>query len=204
MTDLATLNDVEASLLRELTSAEATFVPTLLARASREVRVYTGQFIEEVEDDEVTITADMYGNLRLPQIPVTAVASVVVAGTTLDPADYQWDAGGMITRPTFNSFEINGAIGLWSGDATVIYTHGYSRIPDDVSGIVADVVAARINTAQPSGGTVKSAAVDDVRVEYDTTATANSVAGLTDTQKRILDRYKQPARALNMISRRVP
>lgn len=204
MAALATQDDVEASLLRFLTLEEGSFIDTLLDRASRTVRVYTGQYIEEVVDDEVTITADLYGNLRLPQIPVTAVSSVVIDGDELDPSTYEWDVHGHITAPLGDPFELNIVAG-WSAPVTVIYTHGYQfgevPAPDDIRQIVADMIAARLQA--PSGGTVKSAAVDDVRVDYDTSVTTFS-ATLTEDQRTVLDHYKQPARPINMVSRRVP
>src|SRR5689334_6413883 len=146
MAALAEQSDVEASLLRALTTNEELYVETLLARASRVVRVYTGQFFEEVTET-VEVLPDMYGNLRLPQTPVTAVASVAVNGDTLDPADYTWTAQGLIRQQTLNSWEINGPYLRWTTPATVNYTHGYDPIPDDVIEIVADMVAGRLSAA---------------------------------------------------------
>lgn len=207
MANLATQTDVETSLLRALTANEITYVQALLARASRAVRSYTGQYLEEVEHDAITIEPDLYGNLRLPQIPVTTIESVTVDGVLVDAADYEWDVHGHITRPTFNSWEINGTVSPWGSPVDVVYTHGYDPIPDDVVEIVADIVAGRISGASASsaGGTVKRAQVDDVQVEYDTAASAMlGSEGLDDTQKLALDRYKQPARPVNMLSLRVP
>lgn len=204
MANLAVQADVEASLLRALTTNEALYVDTLLARASRTVRAYTGQYIEEVTDETITVNADLYGNLRLPQIPVTDVSSLTVAGTELDPADYQWEVHGHITQPSFNSWEINGAIAVWTGQATAIYTHGYPTIPDDIVEIVADLVAGRLSSTGTASGAVKRAEVDDVTVEYDTTAATTIDPKLTDDQKRVLDKYKQPARPINMLTSRVP
>lgn len=206
MADLATQADVEASLLRALTTPEATYVSALLARASRQVRVYLGQYIEEVADDVVTISADMYGTLRLPQRPVTAIASIVVAGTTLDPDTYEFTADGVVTGVWADGFETNIGFG-WTTPATFVYTHGYDPIPDDIVGVVADAVAARITAAASTGsggGAVKLAQVDDVRIEYDTTTTSSSEssAGLSDEQKRILDPYKSFGRPIDMVARR--
>lgn len=201
MAALAEDSDVEATLLRALTSNEQNYVDALLARASRAVRVYTGQYIEQVTDDEVTVIPDPYGNLRLPQWPVTDVASVTVNGDEIDPTSYVWNRQGVIRQHTLNSFEINGTPIAWRTPVVVTYTHGYEEIPDDIIGVVADLVAGRL--LSPAGsGAVKAAQVDDVRVEYDV-ATATASVDLTDDQKTILDRYKLPGGVIDLLSVRL-
>lgn len=197
MAALAEQADVEASLLRALTAAEETYIDALLARASRAVVAYTGQAIEEVADDIVTIEADLYGNLRLPQIPVTAIASIVAGGDTVDAASYAWDVHGAITCPVGDPFEYNLA-GLLP-PIVVTYTHGYDPIPADIIEIVADMVAGRLSSSS-SGGAVKRAQVDDVTVEYDTTSSLSGTDGLTDDQKTVLNRYRQISKPVNMVS----
>ena len=118
MVSLATSADLEARLGRDLTDAEATRVDALLADASAMIRAYTGQTFALVEDDEVTLRGSG-GTIRLPQRPVTAVASVVAIGGDGAPdvtvIDWIWD-GVDLVRVGEGSFVINLPAVWWDDD----------------------------------------------------------------------------------------
>jgi hypothetical protein len=181
MGNLATLEDVEAVLGRDLTDGEFLRVDRLLAMASKKVRTYTGQFFEVVENDLLELVPDAWGQVRLPQRPVTAVASVVVDGETMDADGYTWTAQGALSR----------TYGYWWTPVTVTYTHGYDTIPDDVAFVVAELVVARFSA--PEGG-VKSESLGSYSVSYGDTAVAGE---LSDTQKLALQPYMLPARPVS-------
>jgi hypothetical protein len=80
MPDLATTDDLEAMLGRDLTAAEAAKAPALLTSASAKIRTYCRRTFTEVEDDELVLRP-IGTELRLPNKPVTEVAQVEQIGT---------------------------------------------------------------------------------------------------------------------------
>lgn len=115
------------------TGLDVARVMDLLAGASAAFRSATRQHISRVAGDVVALDGDGSSVLLLPQVPVTAVTSVVVddgsTSTTLAAADYQWFGNGVLRRS-----------GKWPArprSVTVTYDHGYDPIPDDVQEAVA-------------------------------------------------------------------
>jgi hypothetical protein len=147
---LATVDDV-AAVSRDVPDADQARVTRLIELVSARVQRYTGQTIEAVADDVVTITPHD-GDLRLPQRPVTAISSIVVRGDTLDPTLYTFTAGGVVRR-TAPGTAGAGAFGIssgwpasgewpWPPLATIVtYDHGYATIPDDLVSVVAELAA---------------------------------------------------------------
>jgi hypothetical protein len=179
MGNLATLEDVEAVLGRDLTDGEFLRVDRLLAMASKKVRTHTGQFFEVVENDLLELVPDAWGQVRLPQRPVTAVASVSVDGETMDADGYTWTAQGALSR----------TYGYWWTPVTVTYTHGYDTIPDDVAQVVAELVVAQFAT--PPGG-VRSETIGGYSVSY-----GGSTGELTDVHKSVLVPYMHLGRPIS-------
>lgn len=179
MTSLATLEDVEAVLGRDIAGSELLRIERLLEMASRKVRVYTGQTFDVVENDVVALQTDFAGGVRLPQRPVTAVSSVVVLGETVDPDTYEWTSQGTLVR----------TYGFWSSTVTVTYSHGYETIPADVAQVVAELAAAKLTAPE---GNVRSESIGSYSVSYgDSPATE-----LTDDQRKLLDQYRNPGRPI--------
>lgn len=181
MASLATVADVETILGRELTGDEETRYERLLEMKSRVVRAYTGQFLEEVTET-VTLTPDAWGQVRLPQRPVTAVTSVTVDGETVDADGYTWTPSGTLAR----------VYGYWSRPVVVNYTHGYNPIPDDIAMVVAEMaVAGASSSSAPSG--VKSESIGSYSVSYSDTQSSSVSAA----HASILDRYKANGRPIS-------
>lgn len=154
MTALATLTDV-AAVAQAVPTADQSRVTRLIEIVSARVQRYTGQTITAVAGDVVTITPHD-GELRLPQRPVTAVASVVIGGTTIDATLYEAKANGVLKRRAPTAAGVDSQFGFlasgWpvNGEwpwpplaTTVTYSHGYATVPDDLAGVVAEVVASR-------------------------------------------------------------
>lgn len=175
MTQLADLSDVIA--ITGNRALDATNTLRLIEMASALVIRDTGQTFEYVASDEIEVAPDMYGKLRLPQVPVLDVISIEVDGETVDADSYEWTAQGVIRRTDLR----------WTIPATVTYEHGYVEMPADVAMVVAEMVAGVLTV--PSG--VRSAQVDDVSITY----SADAAPGLrvTDDHRAILRAFVPPA-----------
>lgn len=150
MADLATENDLEARLGRNLTSTEQTRAAAYLADASALIRAYTKQAFEEVSGDEVVLRP-VGTQVRLPKRPVTAVNSVVAVGwvdgteITLPVGFWGWDGIDIVEIAPFNSnVWINLADLELTGDTPdtyrVNYDHGPSSVPPDVVAVCCAMV----------------------------------------------------------------
>jgi hypothetical protein len=100
-----------------------------ITEATAAIKNYCHQMIELVEDDEYTFDVEAgRSKLFLPELPVTAVASVVEDDEALTEGsdeDYQVANHGVLHR-----------VGQkWAEGVQIVvvtYTHGYAMIPDDV------------------------------------------------------------------------
>jgi len=177
MSALATITDVEAVSSPVPTEDQAR-VNRLIDMVSMSVVRYTGQRFDEETETIVLWPHD--GVLRLPQWPVTAIASVAMAGATLATTAYTFTVNGYVNRTptisdwsTVNGWDLSylldygyGAYG-WPGPVvwpytpfTINYTHGYpdGTSPDDIAMVVAEVVAGKwlAGASQASGLTSES------------------------------------------------
>ncbi|MCA1841963.1 MAG: hypothetical protein LC792_01980 [Actinobacteria bacterium] len=168
MAQFATLQQLADYLgrpLAELNTAQATLA---LQAASAAIQAETHQRIEAVVGDIYTqvFTGYTIGNrepvsydtLLLPELPVTAVASVTVDSVLLDPANYHWTPAGTVQRldDWFNTLSRQVVV-------AVTYTHGYAPIPADIVDVTLRNAARRLE--QPSGG-VSSEAVGNYKVTF--------------------------------------
>jgi hypothetical protein len=175
----------------------------LLAAATTQIQLATGQHFFLVEDDTITIRGDA-GRIYLPQMPVVSVASVTsrwLGDPTETPRlldmDYvrwgnelNWSAGGYArinASPKWGS----GLYGYaWPEYVTVTYTHGYAEIPADV--VVACMQLAAEVYSSPDGIGYES--IDDYawrRTESGTTPAAYAL-------KMVTARYGQRARMVGV------
>ncbi len=128
MANFAEKVDVEAFLQVSVSSSTGVrAVERALKEATRAIRNYTRQYLELVEDDEITLDSNGGTRLFLPELPVISVSAVVEDGETLtEGTDYKLGQHGILHR-------IGGA--KWPTGiqiVTVTYTHGYSTLPDDI------------------------------------------------------------------------
>lgn len=167
----------------------------LLDMASGAIRAYTNQTISQA-----TTTAVMPGNhsekLVLPERPVTSVTSVTIGATSLAAdTDYVWDGAHTLYRGSRvdGVLSVNGpdylinGWGDWGGpgaQVTVVYTHGFAVIPNDVKGVCLALAARSLQS--PDG--VNSETVGSYSVSYSRTGGAVS---LLDEERRLLDRYRR-------------
>lgn len=127
MANFATQEDVEAFLQVEISTAEqVASVNRALAEATAAIRNYCHQFIEQVDNETITLDSSGGARLFLPELPVLSVASVVEDDETLVvDDDYKLGQHGILHR-----------IGQkWASGVqivTITYSHGYGTIPDDI------------------------------------------------------------------------
>ncbi len=145
MADLATADDLEARLGRTLTATEETRAAAYLAEASALVRRYTGQVFDQVIDDTVVLRP-VGAYLVLPQTPVTDVTEVRgvdadgTPGTAL--TGWTWDGLDRIDITTVGFFAGSPWWPWLFGPESfqVLYDHGTAAVPDDVIGVVCNMV----------------------------------------------------------------
>jgi hypothetical protein len=181
-----TVSDLEDYLGVELTASQVIRAQGLLAMSAAVVRNYTGQTFDLVEDDVIVLDGSYTDTLYLPQLPVTAVASVTVNGeAVVEDDDWTFTAAGRLRR--VGSY---GAFYYWGVSpalVTVTYSHGYETLPEDVKLVV--LAAATRSWANPTGETSES--IGSYSHSW-STATAEQGAGiyLTDAEMSLLNRYR--------------
>jgi hypothetical protein len=119
--------------------------------------------------------------LALPSLHVTAVTSVTSDGTTLMLTDdYTWSEAGILT----------GVSSWWSGaSVVVVFTHGYSDPPPEVTAIVQAVAQRAIQNP----GSLTRATKGPFTDVYSTTSQGEvATLALLDAEKATLRRYRIP------------
>jgi hypothetical protein len=196
VTALATTDDIKARLGRDLSEAEAARVDALLADASAMVRAYTGQDFAVTDDDQITLRGQG-GAVRLPQRPVTAVASVVAIGGDGAPdvtlVDWIWDGVDQV-RIGEGSYIINLPAVWWDDDGypgtyRVTYSHGFEDVPADVVAVVCGMVM-RTLTAPTMAGGVQSETIGPYSYRLDAAGTGLSVM-MSQGDRDALKRYRR-------------
>lgn len=203
MVALATKTDLMARIGRDFTCDEEARLDALLADASALVRAYTGQDFTTASSQTVTLRAQA-GVIRLPQRPVTAVASVVAIGIDGTPdvplVDWWWDGLDQI-RLGEGNYVINLPEVWWDdedgypGTFSVTYSHGYANVPADVVAVVCGMVLRTITAPTMAGGIV-SETIGPYSYRLDSAGAGTSVA-LGEMDRRALSRYR---RSVGMVS----
>jgi len=180
MAAFATVSDFATFLQRDLSAADTATADMLLDSATQAIKDEVGQTIEVV-----TETVTMYGDgrelLLLPQVPVTAVSAVTVAGVTwVNNTNYIWERSGILAA----LIDTQGLLGAWTWRKPVVvtYTHGYTPIPKSLQSLCLSLAARAM--ANPFSA---------VQVSVGNTSTSYSDAPammMTEYEKRMLDRYR--------------
>ena len=190
--DLEQLLQIEITLAASIDSAERAIL-----EASVAIQNYCRQQIEQEEDDEITLDSSGGRRLFLPELPVTAVSSVVEDGVTLvEDDDYKLGQHGILHR-----VGQDWAAGIQI--VTITYTHGYALSPDDVVAICTRAAArayqAGLKAAETEGVPgVTAMGLGDYSVSFGAEAGGGSggVLGasaapmLLRSEKELLNRYR--------------
>lgn len=199
---LATADDLQARLGRDLTPDEEARATALLADASARVRAYAGQDFAPSAETTIVLRA-AGGRIRLPQRPVTAVTTVkAVAGlpglSDLPMLDWSWDGINEVILGT-NALIINLPEGWWDeddyaypGTYRVTYTAGYDEVPADVVAVVCGMVLRTLTAPTMMGG-VTGETIGSYSYRLDGGAGVGLAVALSADDRRALDRYRQTA-----------
>lgn len=171
----------------------------LLAGASDTIRSYTGQTINLVTDDQVSLLGDGIGVLELPQRPVVSVASVSIDGTAV--TDFLL-RGSMLYRATGGLWSAISGLPDWFSNAypsqvTVVYTHGYDTIPDAVKAVCLNV--AQRAYANPAGNRSEAETIGSY--SHSTTVGGDAPLGglyLTEEDRRALRPFRRMVRMVSL------
>lgn len=201
MTALATYEDY-AALHRasDLDNDEVTLIENLLGQASARVRNHCRQMLSLVTDDAVEIAGTWAHVLELPERPIVDVTAVSVNGFAVSTNDFSLTTTGIRWGGASADYDHDhnypaeswppGAAGgqrrNWAGPDAVVavtYSHGFATIPDDVIGVVVNLVDAALNA--PERATQRLAIGS-----YSETFNGDARA-LTADEMAILDRYRR-------------
>jgi hypothetical protein len=216
---LATIDDVQAIIGRDLTPAQVTAGTRLLDMASGMVRGYTRQTITLTTNDSVTLSGNWTNSLELPERPIQSVSSVTFAGANAPLTTYTLNGSALVLgtgsfMPDFGALSWGNAnmsgpagstVGIqatgpsWMGPTakiTVVYTHGYAEVPQDIVNEVAGMVALQLNAEVG----INSEQIGSYKVQY-----ARQGAGgmsLSDETKNVLNLYRRRAMSSEIAPRR--
>lgn len=196
---LASVEQLQTLLNRTFDEGQTAQTELLLGLASASIRSEAGQTLSLVEDDEAVLAGTWDYDLELPEWPVVAVASVALNDVAVSDGNFHWNNRELLRRARVLD-ELSGAgfaqagpgarfgyPGHWGGpgsSVTVVYTHGYETIPDDLAAICLNAVARNLLT--PAG--VRSESIGSFSVSY---FADSATVDLTDSEVRIIrSRYR--------------
>lgn len=123
------VQDLEQFLQIDIAAAKQDSAEAAITAVTAAIQNYCDQIISQVEDDALTLDCSGGTKLFLPELPVTAVSTVVEDDETLTVTDdYKLGQHGILHRIDDDWEEGIQII-------TVTYTHGHSTIPDDLVAI---------------------------------------------------------------------
>lgn len=176
----ATVDELAEELEVTFTESQERKAFRRLESATGAIQEFTHLTISKVTGDVVPLTGNWGRRLVLPEVPVSAVSSVVIDGETLTSGeDYTFDGirtiyRGVLESPLLDTIEREPAgEGHWGGPEciiTVTYTHGWDPIPPVVRGICL-AMAAR-GWSAPTG--VQQETIGGYSVTYGTSAVSGA------------------------------
>lgn len=182
---LAISDDIEARLGRTITGSESDRVAALIDDASASVRSYMRQEITQATSTQRLRVRK--GIVRLPQRPVTAVASV--ADINANPILFVWEGFDTVRFfPNLDSFEfVPWLNGISAVDVT--YTHGYpaDETPGDIVAVVCSVTMRALGRDPVDAG-LTSESIQGYSYSVGSVGAAGPL-GLLQSEKDILDGY---------------
>jgi len=178
---LATTDDLEARLGRELTASEAARATAVLDDVSASIRARTGQTFEN-GTHELRARVKR-GMVRLSQRPVHDVTAVTDRFDTA--VTYEWDG---LDRVYVDTQCLAGRAPVQVVDVT--YEAGPDEVPADIVGVACSV-ALRTIGADPLEGGVVSESIDGYSYRLGSASGAGSY-GLLPAEADVLARYTRP------------
>lgn len=208
---LATISDLIALVGTDvLTDAQIARAPALLAQASALIRRYTGQTFTAVANDVVVLRATGT-EVRLPQRPVTAVASVKAVGwagladITLPVGTWGWDGLDIINIQPFDQgwwVNLPDVVleGGYADTYRVTYSHGETTAPADVVGVCCGMTLRVLTSPSMVEGLTSEhiGAYSYLTGQGPGAGTAGAVVRLTETDKEALALYRRKATTIQL------
>lgn len=153
---LATVDDVVALLGRALTTEENGRIDGLLRSASAKIRSATCQQITAGES--TARRRVLHGKVRLPQKPVTEVASVTRASDAL-ALEFFWPGQQHVQTWLWRIDDFHNVPGLRRelDVVDVTYSHGYDVVPEDIVAVTVNVVLRSLGIPATEGGITQEA-----------------------------------------------
>lgn len=168
----AEVADVEVRLDRDLDVSEEARTAVILEEVTDLlIAQMGGQLI--LEASETIVLRGCRRVLVLPQIPVTAVASVSVDGVVYPATRYEWTSGGLLT--------LRG--GTWPRLVSVTYTHGFADVPGPLARLCARIAGDAMTTP---GARKTSERIGDYAVSV-----AVDASLLSEDDRAIIGQYSQ-------------
>lgn len=161
-------------------------------RATELLEEATAAIIDELEGQKVeaatatteVIDGDGRKKVLVSQIPVTNVTTVRELDsddeweTLTADDDYRWSESGVITRVDGSCFPDK------PRSVEVTYDHGYTTVPDGIQRVCVSYAARMF--VNPEGSQQRRRG--DASTSF--ASSANEASGLTDNEKRALDRFR--------------
>lgn len=183
---LATVDDLEGRLGRDLTGDELVRATAILDDVSASVILYAGQTFTT---DETTQRFKIRnGVVRLSQRPVVGVSAVVDLNE--NDVAYEWDQADRldVTTQVFDSWSMEPyRNGLKYVDVT--YEHGYEIVPQVIVGVVSNIALRTLGQTPTESGVV-SEEIDGYAYRLGSAAGSGGFGMLPD-EKATLDRYRR-------------
>ncbi|QLQ37986.1 hypothetical protein [Micromonospora robiginosa] len=192
-TDLALLPGVDPDLPED-TKALLIECATAVVQA-----VCGGQRIVQVVNDQVVIDLDGHdvgAYLRLPQRPVTAVATVLVGSSPVTDWSAQLSRGRLWRPSGWRSTLLGYPLSQPSG-VTVTYTHGYPTGDQRLQLARSAVLSLAAGAASGSLGVAREQ-IDDYSVQYE--AMAARMEASPFLMGRLRGQYGRPARSARLVA----
>lgn len=196
MADFCSIADMADFLQIEIPEAKEASAARAITEATAVIVNYCRQALEQTEDDEVTLDGTGTSKLLLPELPATAVDSVVEDDDELDSDEFKLGQHGILHR-------VGAAWPRGVQNIVVTYTHGYETIPDDVASICVRAAArayqAGLKTDDAEGVPgVASMGLGDYNVAFGAEGggTMEGILGasaamlLLPSERRVLNRYR--------------
>lgn len=188
MDPLATTSDLELLLGRSLTTEEETRCNGLLPIASAAVRKQSTQDFTQLST--TVRLKSRIGIYRLPQRPVTEITSV----QDIDGNDvgYAWEGLEVIDATLTGAlYTFERVVPVRNPPMTVdiTYEHGYETIPDDIIGVVCQVVLRSLGQ-HPENSGIQQEAIAGYSYSIGSAAAAGAV-GFLPAEIEILNRYRR-------------
>lgn len=152
--------------------------------ASDEIRDYLLQQIDFVANETITLYGDGGELIVLPEHPVTAVSSVLLAGQAIPLFD--WRPNGQLRRVIYPGNQFAGELTMsWPFGVPVVvtYSHGYQVVPNTIKAAALDFA---VGVYENPNTLVTAKSVDDVSEAY---RAARASTSLSDERRKALDKY---------------